>query len=62
MPKTTNDENGLRDRLNAKRNLLFAELSKNPMETSLAIEIRLIDDQVAELTERMVERRKSRLD
>jgi len=32
---------------------------KNPMQTRLAIEIKLIDDRVAELTEHLDEKRKS---
>jgi hypothetical protein len=62
MQKTTIDEKKTRDQLKAKRDLLLEEYSKNPMNTRLAIEIRLIDDQVAALTERLVEQRKSGLD
>jgi hypothetical protein len=42
-------DNIIRDQLKAKRRLLFKEFCKNPQNTSLAIEIRLIDDQVADL-------------
>jgi len=40
-----------RERLKAKRNRLLKEFFKNPVNTRLAIKIRLIDDQVAEITE-----------
>ena len=44
-PKNTD-----RDQLKTKRNQLFDEYCKNPQNTRLAIEIRLIDDQIAVLT------------
>jgi hypothetical protein len=37
------------EELMAKRNVLFARLSKNPLDTLPALEIRAIDDQIAEL-------------
>ncbi len=49
------DERKKRKELTAKRNLLFAEYLKNPQDIRLALEIKLIDDQVAlsiEQTER----------
>jgi hypothetical protein len=55
MPKATIDEKTIRDQLKAKRNLLIDEFSKNPMNTRLAIEIRLIDDQIAEVTQHLVQ-------
>jgi hypothetical protein len=51
------DKKKIRDQLKTKRNLLFDEFSKNPVNARLAIEIRLIDDQVAELTEHLVQQR-----
>lgn len=36
------------EELKVKRNLIFAQLLKNPDNTHLALEIKLIDDQVAE--------------
>ena len=36
-----------RKALTTKRNLLFAQYLKNPQDTRLALEIKLIDDQVA---------------
>jgi hypothetical protein len=41
------DERNRRKALTTKRNLLFAEYLKNPHDTRLALEIKLIDDQVA---------------
>ena len=40
-----------RDHLRIKRDRLFKQFLKSPSETQLAIEIRLIDDQIAELVE-----------
>ena len=62
MQKPTSDEKKTRNQLKAKRDLLLEEYSRQPMNTRLAIEIRLIDDQVAALTERLVEQRKSEID
>jgi hypothetical protein len=56
------DKKKIRDQLKIKRNLLLEKYSKNPLNTYLAIEIRLIDDQIAELTEHLVQQRKSGLD
>jgi len=61
MQKPENDKRKIRAELKTKRNLLLEEYSKNPMNTSLAIEIKLIDDQLAELTEHLVQQRKSGL-
>ena len=52
------EQKRIREDLKAKRNLLFEEFSKNPLHTSLAIEIRSIDDHIAEITERLVQHRK----
>jgi hypothetical protein len=41
------DERNKRKALTTKRNLLFAQYLKNPQDTRLALEIKLIDDQVA---------------
>jgi hypothetical protein len=49
------DERIKRKALTTRRNLLFAQYLKNPQDTRLALEIKLIDDQVAasiEQTER----------
>ena len=42
-----------REELKAKRNLLFARFLNNPLETRLALKIKIIDDQVAECCEQM---------
>lgn len=62
MQKPPVDEKKTRDQLKAKRDLLLEEYTRQPMNTRLAIEIRLIDDQVAALTERLVEQRKAEAD
>ena len=48
MTENEIDQKGKRDALKAKRDLLFERLLKNPMNTSLAVEIKLLDDQIAE--------------
>jgi hypothetical protein len=37
------------EELTARRNVLFAQLLKNPLDTLPALEIKAIDDQIAEL-------------
>jgi hypothetical protein len=59
MQKLLIDGKNIRRQLKSKRDLLFDEYSKNPMNSRLAIEIKLIDDQIAELTERQSQQRKS---
>jgi hypothetical protein len=51
------DEQKIRDELKTKRNLLFKKFFRNPSNTRLAIEIRLIDDRIAELTAYLMEKR-----
>jgi len=46
-----------REELKAKRNLLFKWFLKNPLDTRLALKIKIIDDQVAECTEQMERKR-----
>ena len=53
MVKTVNNREGNREELKAKSNLLFKLFLKNPMHTRLAIEIKFIDDQLAECTQQM---------
>ena len=60
MQKPGIDEKKVRDQLKQKRDLLVETYSKNPMQTHLAIEIKLIDDRIAELTEHLVRQKKSR--
>ena len=53
MQETPIDAMRKRDELKAKRRLLFQRFLKNPLETHLALEIKIIDHQVAECTEVM---------
>jgi len=59
MREATNDEMAIRERLKAKRNRLLEEFFKNPVNTRLAIKIRLIDDRVAEIAEHQQTRQSS---
>jgi hypothetical protein len=45
-----------REELKGKRDLLFERYLKLPMDTRLAIEIRTIDDQIAEHTSKLIGR------
>lgn len=47
MHETPIDAMRKREELKAKRNLLFQRFLHNPQETHLALEIKIIDDQVA---------------
>ncbi len=62
MKTSAIDQNAVRDQLKAKRNRLYEEYSKNPMNTRLALEIRLIDDLIANITEHLVQQTKSELE
>jgi len=53
MQETPIDSTRKREELKAKRNLLFRRFLQNPLETHLALEIKIIDDQVAECSELM---------
>jgi capsid portal protein len=46
--ETAIEEKKKREELKAKRNLLFDRYLKHPMDTRLALEIKIIDDQLAE--------------
>ena len=48
MPETTIEEKKKREDLKAKRDLLFARYVKRPMDAHLALEIKVLDDQLAE--------------
>jgi len=54
------DKKKVRDQLKYERNLLEETYSRNPMQTRLAIEIKFIDDRIAELTEHLDRQKKSR--
>jgi hypothetical protein len=51
--KSSIDEKKERETLKEKRDQLFALLVRNPQDTGLAVEIKLIDDQIAECTKQM---------
>ena len=48
VPETHIEEKKKREDLKAKRDLLFERYVKRPMDTHLAREIKLLDDQLAE--------------
>lgn len=56
MPEAAVDDATKRDKLKARRNALFERYLKNPHDTSRALEIKIIDDQVAEYT-RQIDRK-----
>ena len=62
MEKPGINELAIQDQLKNKRNLLFNEFLTNPLNTSLAIEIKLLDDRLAELTRRLMHMQKSEAD
>ena len=47
MLETAIEEKRKREELKAKRDLLFERYLKHPMDTRLALEIKIIDDQLA---------------
>ena len=53
MSEPRNNRKRNREELKAKRNLLFKLFLKNPIHTRLAIEIKVIDDKLAECTQQM---------
>jgi hypothetical protein len=60
VQKPAIDKKKVRDQLKQERNLLVKTYLKNPMQIRLAIEIKFIDDRVAELTEHLDRQKKSR--
>jgi hypothetical protein len=50
-----------REELKAQRNLLFERFLRNPLDTGLALKIKIIDDQVAAYAEQMEQERKAEL-
>ena len=50
MQEISIEEKKKREGLKTQRNLLFEEYLKHPMDTTLSLEIKLIDDQLAEDT------------
>jgi hypothetical protein len=59
VQKPAIDKKKVRDQLKQERNLLVETYLKNPMQIRLAIEIKFIDDRVAELTEHLDRQKKS---
>jgi hypothetical protein len=51
VQESASDEKRKREELKAKRDLLFERYLKHPMDTRLALEIKTIDDQLAEDTQ-----------
>ena len=52
MLETVIEEKRKHEQLKVKRNLLFERYLEHPMDAHLAIEIKTIDDQIAEHTNR----------
>jgi hypothetical protein len=50
-----------REELKAQRNLLFERFLRNPLDTGLALKIKIIDDQIAACAEQMEQERKAEL-
>lgn len=59
MLESAIDEKHRRDKLKAKRNQLFERFLDNPANTGLALEIKTIDDQVAEHAQQMEGKQKA---
>jgi hypothetical protein len=49
----------IRDDLKAKRNLVFANFSNDPSDIRLALEIKLLDDQISDLNTALSIQRRS---
>lgn len=49
MQVSRNEELTIREQWKSKRDLLLKEFQGNPSKTALAIQIKLIDDRIAEL-------------
>lgn len=49
MQESRIDYREVRNALKTRRNSLFADFSKNPSNTRLALQIRLLDDRIADL-------------
>jgi hypothetical protein len=60
VPQTSIGEKRMRAELKIKRRLLFEQYLQNPLQTQLALEIKKIDDQVADFVERLERRSVSR--
>jgi hypothetical protein len=54
------DEKRQREELKARRDALFEQYLKNPLKTRLALEIKTLDDQIAEHTKQIEQKTRSR--
>ena len=61
MQETSINAMRKREELKAQRNLLFERFLRNPLETGLALKIKIIDDQVAAYAEQMEQEREAEL-
>ncbi len=59
MPNIAIDARTKRDGLKTKRKVLFERFLKSPLDIHLALEIKLIDDQVAECTSQIRRQRET---
>jgi hypothetical protein len=59
VSKIAIDERTKRQQLKDMRNLLFEQFLKTPLDIRLALEIKLLDDQVAEYTDQIRHKRKT---
>jgi hypothetical protein len=59
MQETPFNPKWKRDELKAQRKLLFERFLRNPVDTSLALKIKIIDDQVAACDEQMERKREA---
>jgi hypothetical protein len=59
VPNIAIDERTKREVLKAKRNALFERFLKTPLDIRLALEIKLIDDQVAECANQIRRKRET---
>jgi hypothetical protein len=56
MQETANNPKKNREELKNKRNVLFKLFLKNPMHTRLALEIKALDDQLADWTQLLAQK------
>jgi hypothetical protein len=61
MQATSFNTERKREELKAQRNLLFERFLRNPLDTGLALKIKIIDDEVASCAEQMEQERKAEL-
>lgn len=61
LRETAVDVRKKREELKAKRNRLFEQYLRDPSNTLLALEIKIIDDHIAESVERSAKKRPVRL-